>query len=126
MRACVHACVRAWASGGRTSGLTNLQLIWIADLVREAHRAQSTKAIRRAVRNRERDICFLEAALFEAVLEPALDVEAHVRLVGEVLKEEHAVDEFQSEHHIQLAALGDRERGFLVLVVLLARCEAGL
>ena len=100
--------------------------MWIADLVRKANRAQSTKAIRRAVRHRERDIRFLEAALFEAVLEPALDVEARVRLVGEALKEEHAVDEFQRERRVQVAALGDRERGFLVLVVVLTRCEAGL
>ena len=100
--------------------------MWIADLVREAHGAQSTKAIRRAVRYRERDIRFLEAALFEAILEPALDVEAHVRLVGEALKEEHAVDEFQRERRVQLGALGDRERGVLVLAVVLARCDAGL
>ena len=116
----------AWASGGRTSGLTNLQLMWIADLVWEAHGAQSTKAIRRAVRYRERDIRFLEAGLFEALRKPVLDVEARVRLLGKALKEEHAVDELQRELRVQVGALGDRDRGVLVLALGLARCETGL
>ena len=129
MRACARACVRASEERGseeRASGLTNLKLMWIADIVREAHRAQSTKAIGRAVRYREHDIRFLEAALFEAVQQSALNDEARVRLVGEAFKEEHAVDEFQRERWVQVGALGDREHSCLVLVLGFARCEAGL
>ena len=45
---------------------------------------------------------------------------------GKLSKEEHAADELQRELRVQVAALGDRVRGFLVLVLGLARCEAGL